>query len=94
MKITKRGKSRLDQEIEDVLVILSGLKKSSVDYAATLEHLECLYKMKAMNAERCIKPDTILLVAANLAGILLILKYEKLDAITSKAIGFVSRGRV
>lgn len=41
-----------------------------------------------------ISPDTILVVAGNLLGIVLILKHEKIDIITSKALGFVLRGRV
>ena len=41
-----------------------------------------------------ITPDTIVIVSANLIGILLILNYEKLDIISSKAIGFVLKGRV
>lgn len=41
-----------------------------------------------------ISPDTVLIVGGNLLGIILILKHEQLDIITSKAIGFVLRGRV
>jgi len=41
-----------------------------------------------------ISPDTLLVVAGNLLGILLILNYEKADIITSKAMNFVLRGRV
>jgi len=38
--------------------------------------------------------NTILIVAGNLLGILLILKYEQLEIVTSKAISFVLKGRV
>lgn len=41
-----------------------------------------------------INPDTALVVAGNLLGIILILKHEKIDIITSKALGFVLRGRI
>lgn len=40
-----------------------------------------------------LSPDTVALIAANLLGILLILGYEKADVITSKALGFIMRGR-
>ena len=39
-------------------------------------------------------PDTLLIVGGNLIGILLILNFEKLDIVRSKAIGFVLKGRV
>ena len=38
-----------------------------------------------------IKPDTLALIGGNLAGILMILYYERADIITSKAINFVLR---
>lgn len=39
-------------------------------------------------------PDTLLVVGANLLGIVLILKHEKIDIISSKALSFVLKGRV
>ncbi len=39
-------------------------------------------------------PDTVLVVGGNLLGILLILNFEKLDIVRSKAISFVLKGKV
>lgn len=39
-----------------------------------------------------VTPDTVLIVLCNLLGIILILKHEKIDIITSKALGFVMKG--
>lgn len=41
-----------------------------------------------------ITPDTLLIVGANLIGILLILNYEKLDIVSSKAVSFILKARV
>ena len=41
-----------------------------------------------------ISPDTLLVVAGNLMGILLILNFEKMDIIRTKAISFVLKGRL
>ena len=41
-----------------------------------------------------VTPDTLIIVAGNLAGILLILNFEKLDIVRSKAMSFVLKGRV
>ena len=38
--------------------------------------------------------DTLVIVGANLLGIILILKFEQLDIITTKALSFVIKGRV
>lgn len=39
-------------------------------------------------------PDTVLVVGGNLLGILLILHFEKIGIISTKALGFVLKGRV
>lgn len=41
-----------------------------------------------------VSPDTLLLVGANILGLILILNYEKMGIVTSKALNFVLRGRV
>ena len=41
-----------------------------------------------------LSPDTLLVVGGNLVGILLILNFEKMDIVRSKAISFVLKGRV
>ena len=41
-----------------------------------------------------VSPDTLVIVGANLLGIILILKFEQLDIITTKALSFVIKGRV
>lgn len=39
-------------------------------------------------------PDTLLVVAGNLVGILLILNFEKMDIVRSKAMSFVLKGKL
>lgn len=39
-------------------------------------------------------PDTLLTIAANLVGILLVLNFEKLDIVRSKAFGMILKGRL
>lgn len=43
--------------------------------------------------KKTVSPDTILLVAGNLLGILAVLNYERLHVVTSKALGFVMKPR-
>lgn len=91
----KRDKrTKLEKEIDDVLNEMIYQDKSSKEYAKNVEHLERLYKAKGYEKPSRISPDTMLIVAANLLGIILILKFEKLDTITSRAVQFVLKGRV
>lgn len=41
-----------------------------------------------------VSPDTLLIVGANILGIILILYFEKMDIVTSKALGFIMKAKV
>ena len=71
-------------ETED-LAKANEIKQKLILYSSLLDESRTEWK---------ISPDTLLVVVGNLAGILLILKFEKLDVIATKAIGFVIKGRV
>lgn len=53
-----------------------------------------LERRKDLRKKSRISPDTMAIIASNLLGILLILGYERGHVITTKALGFVMRGRV
>lgn len=91
-KIIKPNK--LDMEIDSLLEELKYHEKDSKEYAQIVNQLEKLVKMKDIGRNHRIKPDTVAQVAANLAGIGLILNYEKLGIITTKAMSFVIKGRL
>lgn len=57
------------------------------------ENIERLCKAKSYEREHTIKPDTILTVAGSILGILLIIGAEHVGVVTSKALGFVIKGR-
>ena len=92
---TKKDKrSLLEREIELVIKSMSNYPPNSAEYTAIAANLEMLYKSKANERTRRITPDTIAIIAGNLLGIALILGYEKTNIVTSKAMGFIIRGRV
>ena len=92
--ITTKDKTNLEKEIDRVIESLSTYQPGTKEYLGISEDLERLYKTKALERDRRISPDTIAVVAGNLLGIALILGWEKTGVITSKALGFVLRGRV
>ncbi len=94
-QFTKKDKrTDLEKEIHSVLCNMSTYSPDSEEYTKQAENLERLYKAKSYEKDRRASPDTIAIVAGNLLGIALILGYEKANVLTSKALGFVVRGRV
>jgi len=94
MKKTPRDKrTNLEKEIDSLITYLGGIKPEDPEYLIVSENIERLYKAKAHERQRNISPDTMALVAGNLLGIAMILSHEKLNIITTKALGFVIKGR-
>lgn len=83
--------TQLEKEIMTLLVKLESLDKKSEEYAKTLDHLSKLYKLKSEDRPKQISPDTVLVVAANIFGILWLTRYERENVISSKALGFVKK---
>ena len=67
------------------------LEPMSTEYEETLLKIERLHKLRDREQKSGIRvsPDTLILVLGNLVGIVLIMNYEKLDVISTKAISFI-----
>jgi hypothetical protein len=83
----------LDAVIDDALAQLSGLSIDTDEYTRKVDQITKLYKLKEQEAPKRVSPDTLAIVAGNLAGIVLMLHYERVHVITSKALGFVMKAR-
>jgi len=95
MKFTNRDKrTNLEKEIDSVLKAMSALDADSEEYSAMVSNLGKLFDAKSKEKDRKISPDTIAVVVCSLLEIALMLNYEKAGVITSKALGFVIKGRV
>ena len=94
INVFKKKPTKLDEEIDDVLSWLRSAEPHTPEYTKMVDNLKKLYEIKNCNRNDKIKPDTIATVGTNLFGIWLILNYEKINIITSKALGFVLKGRV
>lgn len=96
MKITnifKKEKTMLEKEIEAVLLDMKDMHVDSDEYEVALNHLSTLHEINSKEKKWSVSPDTMAVVAGNLLGIVLILKHEELNVITSKAMSFVIKGR-
>lgn len=89
-------KAKIRKEIDSRILELSQeleTEEPGTDYYTTIiRQIEDLKKIRAN--DNSVSPDTVLVVVGNLAGILLILNFEKAGIITSRAINFVMKGRV
>ncbi len=89
----KETKYNLSDEVDRLLLELKEEEPDSDRYKEISKNVETLCNARAQKNANGISVDTILAVSANLAGLLLILNFERTNILTSKAIGFVLKGR-
>ena len=92
---TKNEPNMLDDAIERVLTRMQYEEPDSEEYGTLLGRLDRLISIK--NAQKSEKPrisaDTLVTAGASLLGIILILGYERVNVVTSKALGFVIKSK-
>lgn len=92
----KDKRSELEKEYDTLVEHLKAIPESDKAYAETLEKVEKLHAllMEEKDRKKSISPETVLGVVANALSIVMILKHEQMHSITSKALNFVTKGRV
>jgi hypothetical protein len=93
MLIKSNIESKLDEEIISALERLDRLEADSEEYGAVVERITKLHKLKTEERLKLPSLDTVLIVGANIFGILWLTRYERENVITSKALGFVMKPR-
>lgn len=90
-------KSQQSRELETVITEttseLRNLSAETEEFDKVLNQLERLHVLDTGNRKERVSPDTLALVLGNLAGIGLIVGYERTHVVTSKALGFVLKLR-
>jgi hypothetical protein len=90
----KDNRTNLEKEIDSVLAIMSSYQPGSDEYTTMTKNLELLYKAKSHQSDRRVSPDTVVTVVGSLLGMVMIMTYERTEVITTKALGFILKGRV
>lgn len=85
--------SVVDEPIAKVLSEMNHYGPKSDEYPALVTHLERLVQLRNEEKRSRISPDTLAIVAGNLAGILIIVAYEHSHVMASKATNFVMKTR-
>lgn len=91
---TKKDTLGIDEVITDLQTELKSLNGDSPEYAKMVDQLDKLYKIRGYDKPDTVSRDAALAVAGNLAGILLILGYEKVNVVASKAFGLIIKSRI
>jgi hypothetical protein len=91
---TPDDKPTLDEAIELLLLEMKSHEAYTDQYSNCVDQLAKLYDIKKSlekDNKKIVSYDQMLAVAGNLAGILLILNFERAGIVTSKALGFVAK---
>lgn len=94
MSIFRKKRSLLDQQIDDVTEVLKTLDPTKANYEFVSKSLKSLYDLKALERGNRINWNTVFVAGCSIGEVLLILNYEKLGVIASKAMGRIMKGRV
>lgn len=84
---------KIDEVLERILLEMAKHDPSSREYSAMLGHFERVITLRRKDERKRIDYNTVLLVAGNLLGILVIVAYEQKHVFTSKGLGFIPKFR-
>ena len=90
---TKQAKkpTKLDEIIDELQDYILSIEPNAEEYEALVAQLTALYKLKEQDNSERISANTKAIIAANIAGIVLILGFEKAHVVTSKALSFIMK---
>lgn len=81
----------LQDVIDNHLNYMSELDNDSPAFDEAVAKLERLYKLKNSERSSRVSPDTWVTASVSLATVLLIINHERLNVISTKALGFVRK---
>jgi hypothetical protein len=84
----------LDETIDELTSELKGWEGHQDEYKAIVARIADLMKLKEeLSSKRRVSPETLAVIGGNLAGILLILNFERAGVVASKAMSLVGKIR-
>jgi hypothetical protein len=88
-KYIKGRPSPLDEPIRKLVQQLDTKDPTSEDFDKMTEQLDRLVRMRAAEPKSRVSPDTILIVVGGIAQVLIIIGYEHVHVVASKALNYV-----
>jgi hypothetical protein len=86
--------TRLELAFDRAIRELSGHEIGSEEYKLILDRAVTLQKLMDEEKPPAVSKDTLAVIGANLLGILMIIKHENLNVITSRAMNLIMKPRV
>lgn len=86
-----KPKTKVELEIDRLFAELKNHQPTDEKYGKVMDQLKELTKIQKDTKPESVSPDTKVMAAVNLAGIVMILKHEHVNVIASKAISFVPK---
>lgn len=90
----QKRRSKLDEPINKVLEQMEIYAPVDPEYEVLLGRLAALTELQDKTHSLIPSPDTMAIAAANLLGILAILKFEQTNVVVSKALGMLLRTKL
>jgi len=79
----------LNDEVDRVVLYLSSQDPDSESYTHAVQNLKTLCEARAKKAASTIEPEVLITAGVNLLGIVLILRHEQFNVVTTKAMSFI-----
>lgn len=90
---SQKKPTHIEAEIDRLMFTLGEIDMDSEEYGTILDRLSRLHKMKIEDKSSPVSKDTLVLAATNILGILLIIRHEHVNVISSKAMSMAQRLR-
>jgi len=84
--------TQLDEAIDALLKQIAEKTYDPKETPLMIDQVSKLDKLRTNHIQR-VSPDTMLIVGGNILGIILILQFERVNVVTSKALAFVMKLR-
>lgn len=88
-----RESSLLKVEIDRAIRDMANHPVGTQDYVRTLDQVVKLHKMMEEEKSSLVSKDTLVVVGANLLGIIMIIKHEFVEIVSQRALSLVIRPR-
>jgi hypothetical protein len=86
-------KKTFDKEVTRVLTDMSTMEVDSEEYHKAVSNLDVLCQARSLKTNSWFSADLIIPGIVNIVGILLVLNFEQLGVVSSKAFAFIGKGR-
>ena len=81
----------VDDEVKRLLFYMETMDVYSDEYITAVNNLKVLCEARSRKPARKVEPETIIAVAGNLIGILVILQHERFNVVTSRALALIRK---